>query len=208
MSRLGIETNVSSGSCSKASEGFPTLTDRSSCLDNPEGWNGVETRGWTRACRAARASINAFPSAPVVIPRDLNSSNIGRCLINGLSENRPLVRRDSFRGDINSRGWFNEGQCWSTWWRMLLVDEVRSCINILTLTHLRRYFGRSCSSTVNKSIMFEREIINLYQEKMRKNHFNYTVKIFLILIFSTYNPKCILYFFKCNWKLTVKNIWF
>lgn len=39
---------------------------------------------------------------------------------------------------------------------------------------------------INKSIMFERGIINLYQEKMRKNHFNYMVKIFLILIFSTY----------------------
>lgn len=68
---------------------------------------------------------------------------------------------------------------------MLLVDEVRSCINILTLTHLWRYFGRSCSSMINKSIMFERGIINLYPEKIRKNHFNYMVKIFLILIFST-----------------------
>ena len=70
---------------------FSTLTDRSSCLDNPgAGWNGVEIRGWTRA-RRPEASINAFPSAPVVIPCDLNSSNIGRCLINGLSENRPLA---------------------------------------------------------------------------------------------------------------------
>lgn len=69
---------------------------------------------------------------------------------------------------------------------MLLVDEARSCINILTLTRLSRYFGRSCSSVINKSFTFERGIINLYQEKMRKNHFNYMVKIFLILIFSTY----------------------
>mgnify|MGYP004574702341 CR=1 FL=1 len=79
-------------SCSRASEGFSTLTDRSSCLDNPARLERGRNPGlWTRA-RRPEASINAFPSAPVVIPCDLNSSNIGRCLINGLSGNRPPAR--------------------------------------------------------------------------------------------------------------------